>query len=126
MRHADAGMACPDAPLCRGQLIPTMENHLVAIHFSHRVLGILILLATIAAGVWILKSVGGPLVKRLAIAAMGLVVVQVTLGFVSVLQFLAVIPVSLHSLVAATLLSVMVALRALGTERSSAPTGVVD
>jgi heme A synthase len=46
---------------------------------------------------------------------MGLVVVQVTLGFVSVLQMLAVVPVSLHSLVAATLLATAVAMRVLGS-----------
>jgi heme A synthase len=115
VRHSDAGLACPDAPLCRGRLIPEMDSHLVGIHFGHRVLGILILLSTVWVGIRVLRSVDGQLVRRLAVAAMILVTTQVTLGFVSVLQMLAVIPVSLHSLVAALLLAVAVAMRVLGS-----------
>lgn len=119
VRHADAGLACPDVPLCRGRLIPPMDSHLVGIHFGHRVLGVLILGATIWVGIRVLRSVQGTLVRRLAAAAMALVVVQVTLGFVSVLQMLAVVPVSLHSLVAATLLATAVAMRVLGSAPGS-------
>jgi heme A synthase len=40
VRHTDAGMACPDFPTCIGEWVPPLSNHLVAVHFSHRVLGV--------------------------------------------------------------------------------------
>ncbi len=47
--------------------------------------------------------------RTLALSAGVLVVVQVTLGFLSVYMRLAVIPVSLHTLLAATILTLTVA-----------------
>jgi len=108
VRHTDAGMACPDAPLCLGQVVPPLVNAPITIHFGHRVLGIAVAL-TVCAFAWgVLRSDASQRVRRWAAAAAALVLLQVGLGFASVLTVLAVAPVSLHTLVAASLLAVLV------------------
>lgn len=114
VRHTDAGMACPDVPLCLGQWVPPLENGLVALHFGHRALGFLVLGAVLRAGHLAFWRSGSPLLKRLGAAAAILVVVQVLLGFLSVADRLSVIPVSLHTLLAATLLTLLVMMATLG------------
>jgi cytochrome c oxidase assembly protein subunit 15 len=114
VRHTDAGMACPDVPTCGGEWIPTITNHLVGLHFAHRVVGIVATVAVVALA-W--KILGDPIERRLrslALTAVALVLVQMTLGIVSVLSILAVVPVSLHTLGAAALLCVLATLAAWG------------
>jgi len=104
VRHTDAGMACPDAPLCMGQWVPPLENSLVTLHFFHRVLGVVAALAVLGLATWAVRRSAAPAVRSWALWAGALVVIQVGLGFLSVLTGLAVVPVSLHTLVAASLL----------------------
>jgi len=113
VRHMDAGMACPDVPTCLGSWVPPLGQPLVAVHFSHRVLGVLTLLVVTVAAVR-LALAGVPHVRRAALAMAALVVLQVALGFASVMTTLAVIPVSLHTLVAASLFSLTVLLATWG------------
>jgi heme A synthase len=114
VRHADAGMACSDFPTCGGQWIPRMTNSLVGLHFAHRVMGVVATVAVVAL-VWrVLRHPIERRVRRFALAALGLVTLQMTLGVVSVLSILAVVPVSLHTLGAASLLWVLVTLSAWG------------
>jgi heme A synthase len=114
VRHMDAGMACPDAPLCLGSVVPPLDNALITVHFIHRVLGVSAAIVAVAMAVWATR-VGAPRVlKRWMSWATVLVLIQVALGFVSVLTALAVIPVSLHTLVAASLLVVLVHVTTLG------------
>ena len=114
VRHTDAGLACPDIPLCLGQVVPPLDNGLIALHFLHRVLGILAGVAVVALAVWAARKGAPPSVRTWANGAAALVVVQVALGFVSVWARLEVVPVSLHSLVAASLLVVLVHLTVVG------------
>lgn len=114
VRHTDAGMACPDAPLCMGQVVPPLQNPLVVLHFFHRVLGVVAALAVVALAVWALRKEEAPGVRSWTLWAAALALLQVGLGFLSVLTGLAVVPVSLHTLIAASLLATLVHLTTTG------------
>ncbi|MEX2465652.1 MAG: COX15/CtaA family protein [Gemmatimonadota bacterium] len=108
VRHLDAGMSCPDAPLCLGQVIPPLINPLITVHFTHRVLGLVVLGAIVGLAVWASRADIPRSVRRWTAIAAWLAVAQVALGFASVLTVLAVAPVSLHTLLAVSLLVVLV------------------
>ena len=114
VRHTDAGMACPDIPTCIGEWVPPLSNGLVATHFLHRVLGVVVTLAVLWMAWRLLGSRTPTHVRRLAVVSGLLVVAQMTLGIVSVLSLLAVVPVSLHTLGAASLLAALVTLATWG------------
>ena len=125
VRHMDAGMACPDVPLCLGQILPPLVNAPITIHFFHRLLAILLA----AAVLWFAhrvywKETWLPIRRWAKIVAI-LVVLQVTLGFVSVLTLLAVIPVSLHTLLAACLLASLIHMATIFPRSSAATPGVL-
>jgi len=109
VRHMDAGLVCPDIPLCLGQLIPPMQTTTVAVHFGHRVTGVLLLVVLVVFAVQAMRRLGPSVARTLAVSAGALAVVQVALGFLSVYLRLAVIPVSLHTLLAATIMALTVA-----------------
>jgi len=107
VRHMDAGMACPDVPLCLGRVVPPLVNGPIVVHFLHRVFALIVTVAVLALAYRLHRSGLSRRVRRWAAVAAVLVVVQVGLGVASVLTVLAVLPVSLHTLVAASLLSVL-------------------
>jgi heme A synthase len=113
VRHMEAGMACPDIPLCLGRVVPPMTNHLIVVHFSHRMLGYLVAIAVLVTAVQVRRLTESRRLRRLAAWAAVGVLAQVGLGFASVYTTLAVLPVSLHTLVAASVLSLLVALATL-------------
>lgn len=113
VRHTDAGVACPDVPLCLGQWVPPLENGLVILHFSHRSLGVVLLGAVLLAGRLAFWRGGSKRIRILGASVAGVVTAQFLLGFLSVYFRLAVIPVSLHTLLAATLLTLLVSLSTL-------------
>ena len=113
VRHMDAGMACPDAPLCLGELVPPLVNSTITLHFTHRLIGIVAALLIIGLSIWILRVSAPKPLRLLGLLAAALVVTQVIIGFISVLTSLAVIPVSLHTLIAAGLLATLVRLATL-------------
>src|SRR4051812_42942753 len=49
MRHNGAGLAIPDFPLAFGRLVPHVWNVGVALHFAHRVGGLLVAVAILAS-----------------------------------------------------------------------------
>lgn len=113
VRHMDAGMACPDAPLCLGQVVPPLINAPIITHFAHRVLALIVVLAVLGLVVRVWRGRASAPLKRWAAGAVVLVLAQVALGVASVLSVLAVAPVSLHTLVAAGLLASLVYLSGL-------------
>jgi heme A synthase len=91
-----------------------LDNTLIVVHFLHRLLGVLAALTVIGLATWALRAHAPPVVRSWASWAAVLALVQVALGFVSVLTALAVVPVSVHTLVAASLLVVLVHVATLG------------
>ena len=112
VRHTDAGMACPDVPLCLGRVIPPLEYPTVALHFLHRVLGIVTAVVTLWCGRLVAARARAPFARKTAIAMAAAAVAQVLLGFASVAGRLAPPYVSAHTLLAAVLLALGVAMAA--------------
>ena len=121
VRHTDAGMACPDAPLCLGRLVPPLVNTPIILHFGHRVVGMLALMTIVWLAIWVVRHGTTAAIRTWAMLAAGLAVAQVSLGFLSVLTVLAVIPVSFHTLGAAALLTALVHLATLARVSAGLP-----
>ena len=87
MRHMGAGLAIPDFPLMFGHVVPDHWSPKIAIHFAHRVGALVVILGVIAttARVWHWHARRPPVVRSAALLA-GLVVVQATLGALTVLS----------------------------------------
>jgi heme A synthase len=115
VRAHDAGLACPDWPLCFGQTLPQM-NLEVAFEWSHRVMAGSIALAFAAlSGVALRLEAARRRAGAWILLAAGLLVAQILLGALTVWQLLAFWTVTLHLLTgnafAATLLLIAVRLR---------------
>jgi heme A synthase len=79
VRHTGAGLACPDFPLCSGDILP---GHWLAVaHWTHRWLGVALLGLFVHSG---LRGRGTPL-AGLTGAAAALAGLQVALGIATVL-----------------------------------------
>ncbi len=105
VRHTGAGTAClDDIPLCRGTLWPTW--HATAqVHMLHRFGAVIVTLLVIGVVAATLRAVKDDArVRRLALAALGLVIAQVVLGILSVTSFLGLAQVTAHLGVGALLL----------------------
>jgi cytochrome c oxidase assembly protein subunit 15 len=87
MRHTGAGLAIPDFPLAFGHLIPPQWDSKIAIHFAHRVgaatVGLLILATT---GHVFFHHRRRAELRRPAILLLVLLVLQITLGALTVLS----------------------------------------
>jgi heme A synthase len=126
VRHTDGGMSCPDVPLCLGQVVPPLVNIQITSHFLHRLVAIVATVAILWLAMWVYRHDVPDRVRRWVLASVLLVIVQVALGVASVLTVLSVVPVSLHTLVAALLLTALVAVATLAAREVDAPTPVVD
>ncbi len=115
VRAHGAGLACPDWPLCFGELIPAFDLR-VAFEYTHRALAGSISVAFVWIGVRLLRhpvardAAGGALVVAAALLA-----VQILLGALTVWHLLAAWTVTAHlltgNLFAATLLTAWLRLR---------------
>jgi len=83
VHSSGSSLACPDWPLCYGQFFPEMRGG-VAIEHSHRLLASFIGLLTIALVVMSTRQPERGL-KRLAMLALALVIIQGVLGGITVL-----------------------------------------
>jgi cytochrome c oxidase assembly protein subunit 15 len=111
MRHHGAGLAIPTFPLAFGHLIPPHFTFPIAIHFTHRVGALLVLLSIAATAGLVFRTQRRE--RTLALPALGmclLVIVQITLGALVVLTRKAVVPNTVHVATGAALLATSLAL----------------
>ena len=98
VRHSGAGLACPDFPLCSGDLLP--QQWLAGVHWVHRWLGVLLL------GLFVHLALAARTdAARLAAALAGL---QVALGIATVLLQLTPTVRAAHAAVGYALWTVLV------------------
>jgi len=115
MRHTGAGLAIPDFPLAFGRLLPPLDSAAVVLHFVHR-------LGALVVALWVGWTVSRILSRyraekrllRPALLLVGLVLLQLTLGALTIWTRRAVLPMTAHVAVGAAVLatSVVVMLRA--------------
>jgi len=115
VRAKDAGLACPDWPLCFGDLIPQM-NVQVAFEWGHRAVAGTVALAFAGLSIHVLRHPPVPVgVRRLLALGAVLLGIQIVLGGLTVLLQLASWTVTAHLLTgnsfAATTLWIALALR---------------
>lgn len=113
VRNTGSGLGCPDWPLCYGKILPPLEFTAI-VEWIHR--GI----AGVISGMVVLQAVGAffrrrfdPMLWRLAIISVLLLVVQATLGGVTVLTGNAPWTVGVHLAAALSLLAIVTMMAAL-------------
>jgi len=107
VRHLEAGLACPDFPTCLGRFIPSFLGGAVLAHYSHRLVGYLILLTALALYLFVRRDPRQRGNRGLAVSFLALVAVQVGVGALVVLSKLHYLATALHLAVALGMLSVL-------------------
>lgn len=130
MRHTESGLAVPDFPLAYGQVVPDLSNKAIVgyndtrafdyqmnpvtpsqieIHLVHRAGALLVVLAVIATAVSLWRKRNrddvNPAARRTIVWIIGLVVVQVTLGAVTIWTAKMPAVATAHVAVGATILA---------------------
>ncbi|MED5369602.1 MAG: COX15/CtaA family protein [Myxococcota bacterium] len=102
VRAQGAGLACPDWPLCFGQLVPALDFG-VFFEWGHRALAGSISLLLLGVSVWALKEKPErQLIGKWLIVTWIILLVQIILGGLTVLELLAQWTVTSHLLVGNT------------------------
>jgi cytochrome c oxidase assembly protein subunit 15 len=115
MRHTDAGLAIPDFPWAFGHLVPPVWSAAIAIHYAHRVGAVIVSVFAVAtAGHVLYHHRGRAELRRPSLLLLLLLVIQITLGALTVLSGKHYIINSLHVVTGATFLatSLVLTLRA--------------
>ncbi len=106
MRHTGAGLAIPDFPLAFGQVFPPFQSSAVVIHFAHR-LGALAVTLCLGwtVGRVVLYYRDEPALLRPALVLVGLLLLQLILGALTIWTGRAVLPMTAHVAIGATVLA---------------------
>src|SRR5262247_2755775 len=123
VRAHEAGLACPDWPLCFGEFVPAFDLR-VAFEYSHRVLAGSVSLAFAALSIAAWRRGAGAGTRRCIAIGAGLLLLQILLGALTVWHLLASWTVTSHLVTgnafALTLLLTACSLRDEGTVRAPA------
>jgi len=108
VRASDSGTACPDWPLCHGQVIPPAETK-VLIEFSHRMVASIVgfMILGVVLQVW-RHHRHRPAMKWAAVTAVILLAAQVIVGGITVGTETAAGVVAVHLSLALTLISMLI------------------
>jgi cytochrome c oxidase assembly protein subunit 15 len=111
VRHTGSGLACPDFPLCNGQLFPAISTASIGFQLLHRV-GALVVAVLVLWVAWRVRSEHPDLaeLQTPTLIAFCLLVLQILLGALTVWTGLAVTPTTTHVATGALLLVTMVIL----------------
>jgi len=86
MRHTGAGLAIPDFPLMFGHLWPTHWDAKIAVHFTHRAGALLVAVSVLGTAMTAWRRTTRGELRRPAALLVALVLVQITLGALTVLS----------------------------------------
>ncbi|HVY47630.1 MAG TPA: COX15/CtaA family protein [Minicystis sp.] len=113
-----SSLACPDWPLCHGQVFPAME-HGVQYEHSHRLVAGTVAVMTFVLGAWLFRDARYRSLRPLAIAAPVMVLLQAVLGGITVLLKLPLFVTLAHLTLSMCFFSVTVVI-AIRTRRTDA------
>ena len=107
VRATDSGLGCPDWPRCFGKLVPPAELH-AWIEHSHRLVAsvVMLLVAALVVAAW--RTGQDRVVRRAAVAALVLVLVQALIGAFVVWWKLRADSVTLHLATALALVGLLI------------------
>jgi heme a synthase len=121
VRATDSGTACPDWPLCHGQVLPRWDGH-VLVEYSHRLVASIVGVFIFVTAIWAWRrNRNDSLVTRAALVAVVLLVAQVLVGAATVDTETNASVVALHLSIALTLLASLIVL-ALAPSRTNSET----
>src|SRR5262249_17383425 len=86
MRHTGAGLSIPDFPLMFGHLVPPRWDARIAIHFAHRVGALVVTLFILLTATRVWRDQQSADLRKPAALLVVFVVVQITLGALTVLS----------------------------------------
>ncbi len=111
VRHMGAGLAIPDFPLAFGRVIPPLVTPLITIHFAHRVGALVVTGVVLWTVARVLRTHGDvPALRRPALLAAGLLLLQLTLGALTIWSHRAVVPTTAHLAIGGALLATCLSL----------------
>ncbi len=110
VRGMDAGLACPDWPLCNGSVVPDLADTGILVEYLHRLVasltGLFMLFTVVAAAVWFRNEMR---IVTLSIMSFAILVTQVAVGALTITSENDWVVVTIHlALGTATLASAII------------------